>query len=239
MKFKKPNQHGVWSMIIIPIAFGIAVSGFTFYHLLLYLGLLASYFMSDQIFFYLKKRKKDSGYLMTASIFLLIVIFSFIPIILYKRETLMIFILMVPLSLMNAYFAKNKKERAFTNDLIAVSIFCLFGVLSTILNVSITSIQIWFPVFILSFLYYFGTILYVKTMIREKKSALYKWSSWIYHLCLVVIGLMISPLIMVMYLPSLIRAVLLYGKNIKIMHVGIIEIVNSVFILIIGIIYLH
>lgn len=56
-KFKKPNQHGVWSMIVLPIAFGIAVGGFSFLHLLLYLGVLAVYFMSDQVFFYLKKRK--------------------------------------------------------------------------------------------------------------------------------------------------------------------------------------
>lgn len=57
-KFKKPNQHGVWSMIVLPIAFGIAVGGFSFLHLLLYLGVLAVYFMSDQVFFYLKKEEK-------------------------------------------------------------------------------------------------------------------------------------------------------------------------------------
>ncbi|WP_239740035.1 MULTISPECIES: YwiC-like family protein [unclassified Mammaliicoccus] len=238
-KFKKPNQHGVWSMIVLPIAFGIAATGFTYFHLLLYLGVLASYFMSDQIFFYLKKRKKIIGYIYTAGIFALIVVISFVPIVLHKPVTIWIFLLMVPLSLLNAYFAKKKNERAFTNDLIAVLIFCLFGVISALLNVSITDVQSWLPVFILSFLYFFGTILYVKTMIREKKSVKYKWSSWIYHLCIVVVGFFIHPLVMLMYIPSLIRSVVLYGKKIKIMHVGLIEIANSVFVLVVGSIFLH
>lgn len=167
-KFKKPNQHGVWSMIVLPIAFGIAVGGFSFLHLLLYLGVLAVYFMSDQVFFYLKKRKKQKGYLYTAGIFFIVVLISFIPIVILRPETFYIFLLMIPLSLVNAYFAKKKNERAFTNDLIAVIIFCLFGIISTLLNQSLLDVNKWFTVFIISFLYFFGTILYVKTMIREK-----------------------------------------------------------------------
>lgn len=44
---------------------------------------------------------------------------------------------------------------------------------------------------------------------------------------------------MVMYIPSLVRAIVLYGRKIKIMQVGMIEIANSVFVLIMGSIYLH
>ena len=238
-KFKKPNQHGVWSMIVLPIAFGIAVGGFSFLHLLLYLGVLAVYFMSDQVFFYLKKRKKQKGYLYTAGIFFIVVLISFIHIVILRPETFYIFLLMIPLSLVNAYFAKKKNERAFTNDLIAVIIFCLFGIISTLLNQSLLDVNKWFTVFIISFLYFFGTILYVKTMIREKKSQKYKWSSWLYHAFIVLIGLLIHPIIMVMYIPSLVRAIVLYGRKIKIMQVGMIEIANSVFVLIMGSIYLH
>ena len=39
---------------------------------------------------------------------------------------------------------------------------------------------------------------------------------------------------MLMYIPSLIRSIVLYGKKIKIMHVGLIEIANSVFVLVVG-----
>ena len=76
-------------------------------------------------------------------------------------------------------------------------------------------------------------------MIREKKSQRYKWSSWLYHAFIVLIGLLIHPIIMVMYIPSLVRAIVLYGRKIKIMQVGMIEIANSVFVLIMGSIYLH
>ncbi|GGI39329.1 YwiC-like family protein [Mammaliicoccus stepanovicii] len=237
-KFKKPNQHGGWSMIVVPIAFGIAATSFSNLHLLLYIGLLAAYFMSDQVFFYLKKRKKQIGYINTALLFLIIVVVTFLPIVIQKQETVIIFLMMIPLLLVNAYFAKTKNERAFTNDVIAVIMFCLFGVISTLINISITEIRIWSIVFIMSFMYFFGTILFVKTMIREKKSLKYKWSSWIYHILIVIIGLFIHPLVMIMYIPSLMRSIILYGRKIKIMHVGMIEIANSIFILTIGSIYL-
>ncbi|WHI90107.1 YwiC-like family protein [Mammaliicoccus lentus] len=175
----------------------------------------------------------------TAGIFFIVVLISFIPIVILRPETFYIFLLMIPLSLVNAYFAKKKNERAFTNDLIAVIIFCLFGIISTLLNQSLLDVNKWFTVFIISFLYFFGTILYVKTMIREKKSQKYKWSSWLYHAFIVLIGLLIHPIIMVMYIPSLVRAIVLYGRKIKIMQVGMIEIANSVFVLIMGSIYLH
>jgi hypothetical protein len=70
-------------------------------------------------------------------------------------------------------------------------------------------------------------------MIREKKNPMYKWLSWGYHgilmIALVVIG---YPLFVLAYMPSVVRAVYLYGKSLPIMKLGILEIANAAYFLI-------
>ncbi|MBY6269246.1 MAG: hypothetical protein CW344_13550, partial [Parageobacillus thermoglucosidasius] len=71
---------------------------------------------------------------------------------------------------------------------------------------------------------------YVKTMIREKKNPIYKWLSWGYH-GLLIIGLVAIgyPLFVLAYVPSVVRAVYLYGKSLPIMKLGILEVANAIY----------
>lgn len=69
-------------------------------------------------------------------------------------------------------------------------------------------------------------------MIREKKNSVYKWASWGFHLLLIIgLFLMGYPLLVIAYIPSLIRAIYFYGKSISVMKLGVLEIANSVFFL--------
>ncbi|MBP3970090.1 hypothetical protein KAF80_13705, partial [Bacillus sp. WL1] len=86
---------------------------------------------------------------------------------------------------------------------------------------------------LISFLYFLGSTFYVKTMIREKNNPKYRFISWGYHIVLTVIVFAINPLCSLIFIPSVIRAIILYGKKISIIKVGILEIVNSVYFLII------
>lgn len=71
-------------------------------------------------------------------------------------------------------------------------------------------------------------------MIREKKNSQFKWISWTYHLLVPVLWLAAGEVIVaVAALPSLIRAVVFYGKPLSVMKVGIYEIVNAVLFFII------
>ncbi|MES9798346.1 hypothetical protein ABWK47_22520, partial [Bacillus toyonensis] len=86
---------------------------------------------------------------------------------------------------------------------------------------------------IISFLYFLGSTFYVKTMIREKNNPKYRIISWGYHIVLTIIIFAINPWCSLIFIPSVIRAIMLYGKKISIIKVGILEIVNSVYFLII------
>lgn len=70
---------------------------------------------------------------------------------------------------------------------------------------------------------FYGKYIFVKTMIREKKNPTYRLVSWGYHSLLVIATLIVSPWFTIAFIPSLIRSILLYGRNISILKVGILE----------------
>lgn len=232
MKWMIPKQHGAWSMLILPFVLGGIVSGWTLVHLPFAIAWLFVYMGTFFIFQYVKQRKKSRELLRTTTTYLVIAIISVIPVLVYEWRLIWFAIAMLPFGLVNAYFAKQKDERNVWNDVSAVTSFCIGGMASYYLGAqSVTWTMVW--VFILPYLYFLGSIFYVKTMIREKNSATYRNISWGYHMLLILsfIGLG-YPLLALAYSPSLIRAVGFYGKKIPIMKIGIVEIVNSVFVLV-------
>ena len=66
-------------------------------------------------------------------------------------------------------------------------------------------------------------------MIREKNNPKYRFISWGYHIVLTVIVFAINPWYSLIFVPSVIRAIMLYGKKISILKVGILEIVTCIF----------
>ncbi|MFJ5760104.1 YwiC-like family protein [Neobacillus sp. NPDC093182] len=67
-----------------------------------------------------------------------------------------------------------------------------------------------------------------KTMIREKMNLQFKWISWGYHTLLIIICLVFGcSILAIAFLPSIIRAIIFYGKPLSPMKIGIYEIINS------------
>ena len=65
-------------------------------------------------------------------------------------------------------------------------------------------------------------------MIREKKNIQFKWISWIYHLLLVAVWFGVGYwIVAIAYIPSLIRAIIFYGRPLSPKQIGIYEIINS------------
>jgi hypothetical protein len=65
-------------------------------------------------------------------------------------------------------------------------------------------------------------------MIREKKNVNFKWVSWTYHILLVIAWFGCGYWIVgLAYIPSLLRAIMFYGKPLSPKQIGIYEIINS------------
>ncbi|WP_214762445.1 YwiC-like family protein [Exiguobacterium sp. s146] len=231
MKWMIPKQHGAWSMLILPFLLGGIVGGWTLAHIPFAIAWLFVYMGTFFLFQFIKQRKKSQQMLRTVITYLTIAIVAAIPVFLSDWRLVWFVLAMMPFGLVNAYFAKIKDERNVWNDVSAVTSFCIGGMASYYLGArAFDATMLW--VFALPYLYFLGSIFFVKTMIREKKSRFYRNVSWGYHVVLVTLFVVLSyPVLALAYAPSLIRAIAFYGKKIPIMKIGIVEIANSVFVL--------
>ncbi|QTM98346.1 hypothetical protein ERJ70_02850 [Sediminibacillus dalangtanensis] len=229
MKKLLPKQHGAWAMLIIPFFLGSIAGRFTFWHIPLFLGWLCLYLSSYPFIMVFKKKRNNSHYKKGAILFGLAALLFLLPVLWTEWRLIFFGISMLPLFWINIYFAKQKKERAFLNDVVAVVTFCIGGLASYFLGTG-TIDQTAIVLAAYNFLFFFGSIFYVKTMIRQKKNRQFLYFSWCYHL-LLTIGLffIVGLWLAVAYFPSLLRAWLLPGRTLSIKKIGILEILNSVF----------
>ena len=111
--------------------------------------------------------------------------------------------------------------------LCAIILFCIGGIISYYFTMKTVDKNI-LIIATITFLYFIGSTFYVKTMIREKKNLQFKWVSWFYHIMLVLtcfgLGVWIVALA---FIPSLLRAIVFYGRSLSPKQIGIYEIINS------------
>ncbi|WP_027414805.1 YwiC-like family protein [Aneurinibacillus terranovensis] len=234
-----PKQHGAWAMLTVPFLVGMAAGGAKWIHIPLFLGCFFLYLASYPLLLAVKNRRRAAEYIKWIFIYgILGAAFLILPV--YDSPNLMWFgIIVLPLFFVNFYYAKQKNERAFLNDFCAVAELSLGGPASYYAatgTIDKTAILVW----ILCVLFFTGSVFYVKTLLREKKNATFKWFSWGYHLGVpFIVGILGATIIAVAFIPSLIRAVICYGKPLTPKTVGIIEIANSIFFVIVLFIGMH
>lgn len=190
------------------------------------------YLFSHVSISYVHKAKTKKGFLQAAIVYFSIAFLFGMISLLYEWRILLFLIVMIPLFIVNMYYARQKNERALLNDICAIIVFCIGGLISyyfSMKQIDHTAIFI----ALISFLYFLGSTFYVKTMIREKNNPKYRLISWGYHIVLTIIIFVINPWCSLIFIPSVIRAIMLYGQKISIIKVGILEIANSVYFLII------
>ncbi|WP_066071101.1 YwiC-like family protein [Neobacillus soli] len=227
MKLFLPKQHGAWAMLIIPFWFGVINGGFLWQHIPFFMGWLLLYLATYPMLLLFKKKKIPFYTKWTLIYMVPALLLLGIP--LAARPSLFYFgLLMMPFFMINAYYTSKNQDRAFMNDISAIFAFSIAGLASSYLyegNVIATALIF---TFITSVLFFIGCTFYVKSMIREKKNTKLKWISWGYHSVLVLSwfigGFWIAALA---FIPSLLRAILFYGKKLSPKQIGIYEIINS------------
>jgi len=229
MKPLMAKQHGAWAMLFIPFLLGMIIGEARWEHGLLLAAWLFIYLASYPFLMALKgKNKNYSLYMKWLTIYIVpAIIFVIYPVIAEPR--LIYFGLsFIPCFIVNMYYAKTKNERSLINDIVAICNFCIGGLASYYFGTGTLDSTAW-VLFLYNFLFFAGTTFYVKTMIREKSNIRYKYISWVYHIIIVVVFLAMGYyMIALAYIPSLIRAMVLYGRKLAVMKIGIIEIVNAI-----------
>lgn len=241
MKLVIPKQHGAWAMLIVPYWLEAAAFGISWMHVVIFLTWIAMYLSVYTGINLWKFKSHPRRKQFTASFLLYSIVCAALAIwtVIRYPSILLVGLAMAPLFLITIYYVKSKNERSLVNDLASVCIFGIGGLAATIVGQG----QIDRPslfIALISVLFFMGAALHVKMMIRERQNAFFHYYSWLYH-ALAIVAFMIAgyPVVGLAFLPGLIRTIALYRKQLKILQIGIIEIINALCFFLIMLIAIH
>lgn len=208
-------------MLLLPYLIGVLTAGFRWPHVPLLLAWLSGYLLSYYALQAVKTRRpgrcRDQllAYALSTTLFGATVVVACPAVLRYA----LVFVLLLGL---NAYYAWQRRERALLNDLVSVVQSCLMVfVAATVAGVPPAEVAIPFTVVLL---YFTGTVLYVKTMIRERGSIAYRRASAGYHLAAAVVAGWLSWPLGVLFGLLALRALVLPRRRLTPKQVGLLEI---------------
>ncbi|AEF93860.1 hypothetical protein Desca_0986 [Desulfotomaculum nigrificans CO-1-SRB] len=229
MKLLMPREHGAWAMLAVPFIIGGAVYGFNWWHIPLFLGWFSLYLCSYPLMMTVRQPKNNVHYLKWLVIYALAAGAWLTGPLLRYPGILWLVPLILPLLLINVYYARRRQERALFNDFCAVAELSLGGVASSYIGAGGVWTEKSWLVYLICILFFMGSVFFVKTMIREKNNRQFRYLSWSYHVLLTVLPLLLTgglPLTLA-FLPSMGRAICYGGRDLTPLRIGQIEIVNS------------
>ncbi|WP_307798126.1 YwiC-like family protein [Actinoplanes flavus] len=223
-----PPQHGAWAMLLLPYLAGLLVAGFRWPDLPLLCAWLAGYLLSYYVFLAVKSRR-PGRYLPQFRLYGLVAVPAGAIVLAAEPRLLWFAPVYAVLLAVNAWYAWRRRERALLNDLASVAQSCLvIGVVTVIAGGR--PADTW-AASVLVLLYLTGTVLHVKTMIRERGSRTYRTASVGYHLAALAAVTVISIPAALVFALLTVRAWVLPGRSLTPKRVGFVEIGASVLVL--------
>lgn len=224
-----PPQHGAWAMLLVPWLAGVLTAGFRWAHLPLLGAWLAGYLASYYAFQAIKTRRpgRFRGQLVVYGIPTVLLgglVLGLRPAVLWYAPAYAL------LLAVNAAYAFRHRERALVNDLASVAQSCLMVLVST--TVAGAPLGPALPVFLAVTAYFVGTVLYVKTMIRERGHVGYYQASVVYHLAILAVAAGFRAPVAILFAALLVRAIVFPKRRLSPKQVGIVEIVASALLLV-------
>ncbi|WP_232695870.1 YwiC-like family protein [Brevibacillus daliensis] len=233
-----PHEHGGWSMVSVPFLIGMFAGHPQWMHLPLFLAWLFLYLMSYPLLQAMKRNSNREHLLRWAVIYGLLAGICLIPTLLSFPSLLTFGPFLLVLLLITLWHVTHKSERSLINNLCAIGIFSIGGAAAYLLSGGGWD-NTMFMVVLFNFLYFTGTVFYVKSMFRERKNKSWILYSQIYHILILLVPFAVGyPWMALAYLFSTIRAFVYGGKLIPPIKIGIIEIIGSVLFLLVSIIIL-
>ena len=222
MKLLISNQHGAIVMALMPFLYGMLLGRPIWQHVFFLLAWFSLYLMTYPFLNLFKGRNLELYIKWSWIYFFACVIFA-IPVLIYNWHIALFVVAMLPLVLVSIYYVKQKDERAFLNDLVGIIIFAIAGMGSYYFPDRAFDHNIWLVALYPS-LFFIGTTLYVKSVMRERKNPLYlKFSIGFHVVCILVFLLFQQYLMAFAFVPPLIRAIWLPHKKLSVKQVGLTE----------------
>lgn len=218
-----PNQHGAWAMLIVPFAVGALDVGPSWRHLPLLLAWLVGYFSFFAAGLWLRSRGKRRYWPPLRTYGVLTVVLG-VVVIAVQPAVLHWAVVFLPLLAVSLWCSWRRADRSLLNDGVTVLAACLMTVVSAGFGwrlagpgtpgVGLSGLA-WLPgadqerIWVLAgllFAYFAGTVLYVKTMIRERGDVGRYRLSVVFHVAVCVPAAVVSPWLGALFVVLAIRA---------------------------------
>lgn len=235
MKLLISNQHGAIVMALFPFCYGWLTSQPIWQSVFLFLAWCALYLMSYP-FFNLFKGRNLELYQKWSLLYGFASLLLALPVFYYHWQMIYFLFAILPFSLVHIYYIKQKNERAFLNDLNAIAIFAIAGMAAYYFPHKATDSQFWLVALYPS-LFFIGTTLYVKSVLRERKNPYYYAASVGFHLLtILLLTLCQQYAIALSFVPALLRAMFFPKIKLNAKQVGLGEMLISLlfFIMLVG-----
>lgn len=225
-----PPQHGAWAMLVAPFVVGTSASSWTWTAPVLLVAWLDAYLLSYYVLQWAKTGRRQR-YLPQIRLYGLVLVPSAAVLVAAEPWLVLAAAALVPFSAVNAWYARRHDERALANGIVSVTQACLMVPIAY----GVGGGEDWLraaQLFTACWLYFAGTVVYVKTMIREKGDRTYLRLSIGFHVVAVVLAAWVAPWLALPFGLYLARAVLMPRRAavhpVRPAQVGAVEIVNTV-----------
>ncbi|MCL6575291.1 YwiC-like family protein [Kyrpidia sp.] len=228
MKWVIPREHGAWMMWIGPLVIGIAATPWNPLQILL-AGASLFAFMTAEPFLQGLRQPGRRGYWWRWAAGYGVVAAAFGVPLLVAEPRLGFVVLGAGVSLAaNSAFALVRQDRHLLNDFLAMAGLALTGIAAYLVGRGSVDVRAW-TFWALCVVYFFGTALYVKSLIRERRNRRLKWAANAYSTLLVFAALALGWTAAVACLPAAVRGwAIAQDRPPKVKTIGILEIGLSV-----------
>lgn len=216
-------------MLVVPYLLGVLGAGWFWLQLPLLVAWLSGYLLTYYLFLALKTRRM-ARVRPQILVYSAITVPAVVVVLLGRPELLGYAPLYAVLFGINAWYAWRRSDRALANDFAAVVEGCLM-VLVAAGAAGVRPGAVLGP-FVVALLYFTGTVLYVKTMIRERGERGYLVASIGYHAAAVVPAALLAWPLAVPFGWFLMRAAWFPRRQLTPEQVGLIEIANCLLLLV-------
>lgn len=224
-----PHEHGAWMMWLVPLAIGLASTPWHLSKLLLVGAVLFAYLASYPLLQSLRYPDQRAEWLRWAVGYGAVAALFGVPLAWMRPQLLWVALVALAGFVVNARFASRRDERHLFNNLVAMAGLNLAVVAASVAGRGYWDKQAWL-LWALCLLYFFGSALHVKSLIRERRNRSLKMLAIAYAaVAPAMLSVLLQPLLAVAYLPAAIRTLVIPQHHAyKAIVLGVIEIVCSV-----------
>lgn len=213
------NQHGALAMAVLPFIYAVIESGFIPLHLFFFLSWLSLYFFSYPFLSLFSKKPTERNKKWAKIYFVLSLLFA-LPVIYAKPSVLQFLAIILPLGLIQIYYAKQKDERNLLNDIAGILTFGAIGMATSYL----VNESYHFAILLHPTLFFIATTFYVKSMVRERKNPIYMEISIALHVLLAIIYILCGmQAVFFAYLIAMVRAIIVPSLGWNVKQIGMLE----------------